>query len=219
MGNNAKKDLYARVERMRKNLGIAANDPVNALELCTRRISAVEIVYHTFDTTGFCGAAFAGNKMNTIVLNSARSKAEWNFDCGHELIHLVKHRDINDGIFKCFKKNQNSFLEWQANEGAAELLIPYKDFIPRFVRFISHGNPFYGNCNIQARLANIYNVTEQVINNRIRNLSYEIFQYQRGTPLDSIEILSWRKQQERGIAPPAYLSMCDFAPPWDAVIG
>lgn len=57
MGNNVKKDLYARVERMRKNLGIAANDPVNALELCTRRISAVEIVYHTFDTTGFCGAA------------------------------------------------------------------------------------------------------------------------------------------------------------------
>lgn len=98
MANNAKEDLYIRVDQMRKNLGISSYDgPIDTLELCTRRISDVDIIYHVFDTAGFCGAAFAGTKANTIVLNSTRSDTEQNFDCGHELIHLVRHRNLNDG--------------------------------------------------------------------------------------------------------------------------
>lgn len=215
MVNNAKEDLYARIDKMRKNLGIVSYEtPINALELCTSKISDVEIVYHSFDTTGFCGAAFVGNKMNTIVLNSARSEIEKNFDCGHELIHLVRHRHLNGGIFNCYNKNRSSFLEWEANEGSAQFLVPYQDFIPRFVTLLK----LNATC-IQNILATHYHVTTQVINIRLDSLAYEIDQYQEGARLDCLELLSRRQRNQRGITPTCYAALCDFALDWDSAIG
>lgn len=215
MINNAKEDLYARIDKMRKNLGITSYDtPINALDLCTNRVSDVEIKYHTFDTAGFCGAAFAGSKMNTIVLNSTRSKTEQNFDCGHELVHLVRHRNKNCGVFNCFTKNQNSFLEWEANEGSAQFLVPYQDFIPRFVDLLS-----FNATGIQSILAAHYHVTTQVINIRLDSLAFEIDQYRNGTPISHITLLSRRQQLRLGFHPTAYNAICDFSIPWDAVIG
>ncbi len=206
MANNAKEDLYACVDEARKNLGIPLyNVAVNTLGLCEKMISDVDIVYHTFDTSGFCGAAFAGNKGNTIVLNCTRSDTEQNFDCGHELIHLIRHRHLNNGIFNCFNKNQNSFLEWEANEGAAQLLVPYQDFIPRFISLLD-----YKVVGIQSILAEHYHVTTQVINIRMNSLAYEIDQYQEGTDLDEIELLSRKQLKQRGITPTCYEARCDF---------
>ena len=200
---------------MRKNLGIVSYDtPINALELCTKKISDVEIVYHTFNTTGFCGAALVGDKMNTIVLNSTRSKSEQNFDCGHELIHLVRHRNKNNGIFNCTTKSQNSFLEWEANEGSAQFLVPYQDFIPRFLNLLN-----LGASGIQYTLAEYYHVTPQVINIRLDSLSYEIDQYKEGTCLDCLEVLSRTQRIRRGITPTCYQALCDFALDWDSAIG
>ena len=91
MGYNAKKDLYELVDRVRRNAGISIGTPIRVLSLC-QTLRDVSVVFHEFDTQGFCGAAFAGPKENTIVLNNARSRLEQNFDCGHELIHLLKQR-------------------------------------------------------------------------------------------------------------------------------
>lgn len=215
MANNAKEDLYERVDEMRKNLGIASYDtPINALELCSREISDVDIIYHTFDTTGFCGAAFVGYKINTIILNSARSEIEQNFDCGHELIHLVRHRHKNRGVFNCTSKNQNSFLEWEANEGSAQFLVPYQDFILRFISLLNDKA-----ADIQGILAEHYHVTPQVINIRMDSLAYEIDQYRKGTRLDCLELLSRTQRRQRGITSTCYQALCDFALDWDSAIG
>ena len=214
MVNNAKEDLYARVDQMRKNLGISSYDTtINTLEVCARKISDVEIIYHNFDTSGLCGAAFAGDKENTIVLNNARSEIEQNFDCGHEMLHLVRHRHLNNGIFNCFKQDQNSFLEWEANEGSAQFLVPYQDFIPRFVALLEANT-----VDIQCRLAEHYRVTEQVINIRLNSLAYEIDQYRSGTSLDCLELLSRRQCKKRGITTSSYLALCDFSLDWNAAI-
>lgn len=215
MANNAKEDLYVRVDQMRKNLGILSYDsPINALELCTRKISDVDIIYHVFDTHGFCGAAFAGAKTNIIVLNSARSDIEQNFDCGHELLHLVRHRHLSNGVFNCSNKNQNSFLEWEANEGSAQLLVPYQDFIPRFTDLLKAKAT-----DIQGALAAHYHVTTQVINIRMESLAYEIDQYRAGVHLDCLELLSRTQRKQRGINPTCYQALCDFALDWDSAIG
>lgn len=215
MRNNAKEDLYARIDKMRKNLNILSYDmPVNTLWLCSNKISDVEIIYHTFDTSGFCGAAFAGEKMSTIVLNSARSELEQNFDCGHELIHLVRHRNKNNGVFNCTTRNQNSFLEWEANEGSAQFLVPYQDFIPRFTSLLNSNT-----LGIQNILAEHYHVTPQVINVRMNSLAYEIDQYRSGIHLDCLELLSRKQCRQRGITTTSYQALCDFALGWDSVIG
>ena len=215
MTNNAKEDLYARVDLMRKNLGISPyNTAINTLELCERKISDVEIVYHSFETSGFCGAALAGDKENTIVLNSARTQNERIFDCGHELIHLVRHRHLNNGIFNCSNKKQKSFLEWEANEGSAQFLVPYQDFIPRFISLLNDKAT-----DIQGVLAEHYHVTPQVINIRMDSLAYEIDQYRKGTQLDCLELLSRKQRRQRGITPTCYQALCDFALDWDSAIG
>lgn len=67
------------------------------------------------------------------MLNARHSVEELNFDCGHELIHLTKHRGLGLSSFHCFdtlKPKQDPFIEWEANEGAAELTVPYRSFLP-----------------------------------------------------------------------------------------
>lgn len=213
MGSNAKKDLYAFVDCVRRNLGIKQNVPINTLDLC-KRLSDVNIVYHDFETTGFCGAAFAGDTVNTIVLNSARFENEQNFDCGHELVHLLRHRDKNNGIFSCLEGVQNSFIEWEANEGSAQLHVPYQDFIPRFVSLLSTQLPV----DVQGIFAEHYHVTRQVISFRLDSLSYEIDQYIKGVPINQVELLSRRQRLRRGIKTTCYQAVCDFALDWDSAI-
>lgn len=65
---------------------------------------------HNFKTIGFCGAAFPGDKKDTIILNSNRSPKQLNFDCGHEIIHLIKHKEQVDGTFTCFEKKAKFFF-------------------------------------------------------------------------------------------------------------
>ncbi len=219
MGNNAKKSLYDHVDHLRSRLGLSLYDhPVNTLDLCLHTIAGIEVIHHSFDSAGFCGAAFAGDEINTIVLNSARSEIEQNFDCGHEIIHLSKHREENGGIFRCFEEAQNSFLEWEANEGSAQLIVPYQDFIPRFVHavFVS---PTCDTFMVPELLATYYHVSPRVVEIRMDSLSYEIDQYRCGVPVEKLELLSRRQQQKRGIRASCYSAKCAFSLDWDSAIG
>lgn len=201
-----KERLYNRVDSYRDVLEIPLNQPVciiDTLNLNTR----FDIEYCNFRTPGLCGVAMVGEKTDTIILNSNRTPAEQNFDCGHELIHLIVHRNLQDN-FNCFTKakpQQNSFCEWQANEGAAQLLVPYQDFIPRFTNLLNDNV-----ISIQSILAEYYHVTIQVINIRMNSLAYEIDQYQEGTDLDKIELLSRKQRKQRGITSTRYEARCDF---------
>lgn len=53
----------------------------------------------------------------------------------HELIHYWFHPE--QGAFYPFSPaSRDKEKEWQANEGAAELLLPYRDFVPRYVQTV-----------------------------------------------------------------------------------
>ena len=170
-------------------------------------------------SSNICGILDKELHVTSIALNSNRTPDMQNFDCMHEIIHYFFHevpqqpRICYDGSYG--RIEQDSRIEWQANEGAAQFLVPYQDFIPRFLRLLDEPA---GTCCIQGLLADHYGVTPQVINIRIANLGYEIDQYRAGIPMNKITLLSKRKQIEAGIQPTSYRAMCGFALQWDAVI-
>lgn len=210
-----KEKLYKHVDFYRNLLGIPLDQPIKLVDVLSP-YSQFDVEFRNFKTRGLCGVAMVGNKSDTIVLNSNRTSEEQNFDCGHEFLHLVIHRKMQDS-FNCFTKTkpqQDTFREWQANEGSAQLLVPYQDFIPRFLNLLGSGAP-----DIQYTLAEYYHVTPQVISIRLDSLSYEIDQYKVGTRLDCLELLSRTQRIRRGIAPTCYQALCDFAFSWDPAIG
>lgn len=207
-----KSSLYREVEKFRRSFGIGSNYPLDAIALA--EASGLSVDTCNFKTRGLKGTIVVDGANGFIVLDSKESPEEKNFFCGHETFHYVFHRDISmtSTSFQCFDKvkpQQNSIVEWQANEGAAQLLVPYQDFIPCFVKCLRRKRR---GLWIQGCLAKRYCVTPQVINNRLDSLSYEIDQYCCGVPLSDIEILSRNQRNQRGIKTTSYEAVCDFLP-------
>lgn len=59
------------------------------------------------------------------------------FDLTHEMMHFLLHPENRKYYISSSLCDIDNF-EWQANEGAAELLVPYKHFIPLFTKNIKH---------------------------------------------------------------------------------
>lgn len=59
------------------------------------------------------------------------------------------------------------------------------------------------------KMAEIFNVPDTVIKYRFENLKYEIEQYLSGIPIEDIEILSNKKQEERNIHPISFNQISD----------
>lgn len=206
-----KEMLYRFVDDLKEQLYIPTFiHPVNTVEMCKRN-NQIDVFSKAFSTPGMCGAAILTNEKDIIMLSSKRSEIEQNFDCTHELIHVTHHRQCSS-YFSCFSEarpQQNSYLEWQANEGAAQFLVPYQDFIPRFLR--AYASKASGeDLDIIGMLAFHYGVTPQVIRNRIECLSYEIDQYREGKDLMSLQLLSRNQRTNMGIHPTDYLVLCEL---------
>ena len=201
----AKQRLYRLVEEIRKDYGINYPPPYNSIELCT---SAFGLYLNKLDlkTPKLRGMSHIPSR--SVLIDSKLSEEEQNFYCMHEIIHHTVHKTRPTKLYSCYEGtqvDQNSFIEWEANEGAAQFLVPYQDFIPRFSTLLDAktvGIPYI--------LANYYNVTAQVINIRMDNLAYEIDQYQLGVGLEDIELLSRREREARGIKVECYPAVCDF---------
>lgn len=200
-----KASLYRRIQNVRNQLRITHQDyPLDSLQLCSKVLEK-KIGYAPFKAPALRGMAAidkSNHKNDVILLNSARTKIEQNFDCAHEIIHTIAHRNL-PGItsFNCFEtvgKKQDPFIEWQANEGAAELLVPYKHFIPIYVNLSRKYARNFNKTPPEKELSTMYNVTEAVISHRINALNYEIYQYLEHGDINNIEILSQAKQQQRG---------------------
>ncbi len=142
------------------------------------------------------------NEKDIILLNDKLNDKEINFYCGHELIHLFEHNTKNIKTFNCFddiKKQQNPYLEWQANEGSTELIMPYKKFIPILADLFCSSNMSHNK--LKTALAKEFNVTESMIWCRIENLKYEFYQfYEQNKPVYELEILSKKELLKRNIS-------------------
>lgn len=179
--------------------------------------------------------ADSSSPISCILLNSNLSYAEYNFQGIHEMIHIYESKSCPGLTFSCYDRirpNQDTYTEWVANEGAAELLMPYKIFIPYFIRLFNvYTKEFsewvrtYGNKDIYDVIANQFNVTCISAKNRISTLSYEIDQFILGKPIDNIIPLSRNKQNQLGVRTTNYIYFIqmatikyDFGLPWDGVI-
>lgn len=158
-----------------------------------------------FKTPGLRGMAFVSDDQapDSIMLNSLRTELEQNFDCGHEAVHLTLHRHLDQKTFNCFDEKvhaeQDPFLEWQANEGSAEFLVPHTVFIP-LVKLYLGTKPDHDSVeNFKLISSKLFGVPPAVIKYRLESLKYEIVQYYAGVKILDIEILSKHQQEKRGI--------------------
>lgn len=218
-----KKDLYTEVDNIRRTYHIPITDASISIRDFLARYIPVVVKTLPFDSRYLRGIlSFGrGDESDIILLNENRTANEQNFDCTHEFMHLMLHRSQMPLTFSCsdnVNEKQNSYFEWHANEGAAQFLVPYQDFIPRFWDFFCY-HELNSDFDVRGTLAEHYGVTYQVINNRIESLSYEIDQYAHGTPLSDIQILSKTQRTKLGITTTPYNAGCEFPLEWDAVIG
>ena len=180
-----KAELYHQISLLRNRLHIQ-HYPIESIRLC--RTNGIWVDPMPMKTPGLRGMAFMGHnssEQDIILLKESSSAKENNFNCAHELIHLTLHRNNPKKTFQCYesvRNTQNSFEEWQANEGAAELLVPYRFFIPRYVE-LCRKHRFDRESKVVEELADEFGVLPGVIAFRIDNLNYEIACYLAGTPL------------------------------------
>jgi Zn-dependent peptidase ImmA (M78 family) len=201
---NRKKTLYEKIEQLRKNLGIGDDSyPIDMVDFCLEK-GFVEIGTAPFKSIGTRGMAvpyYERGEKDVILLNSHLSKREQSFTCGHELVHLTLHRSktIQYFSFEQVMLKHNPFLEWQANEGSAELHVPYRLFFPRIEAALQKMESMQEILNLRAILAEEFQVMEEVIYYRFESLKYEIYQYLTGVSLDDINFMPVSKQREAGI--------------------
>jgi len=161
---------------------------INAIELAHKACINLHLELLPLKTTDICGILLKMPNSTAIALNARRKPCGRNFDCMHELIHYWFH---DQPAFQCLE-GMNSSIEWQANEGAAQFLVPYQSFIPNYCAVFDElsacNNINATQAGLFARLALHYGVGERVIEYRIKTLAPEIAQYIDGTPMEKIKI-------------------------------
>ena len=193
----SKAKLYEIVTEKAAGLGFniyAKNYKIDAIALAMQVCLNPEIKILEFSSIKVCGLLYKGEFATTIGLNARRSAGGKNFDCMHELIHYWLHDQCT---FYCLDDMDNH-MEWQANEGAAQFLMPYQSFIPNYCHL---HDILYAKFAPQkayemqiAALAGGYMVGEMAVKFRMESLKNEISQYINGVPVDKIRIASNRNR-------------------------
>lgn len=197
-----KEDLYKALDivRYKRDINRMKGNP-NFYKDCASS-SDINVLVHDLLDRELRG--FALPHKQTIVLNSLRTDTEKNFDCAHEFVHLFLHKNEDYNAFDCRDREQVPYIEWQANEGAAEILIPYRTFIPEFLAGFHNCTNKQEYWKLINYFSSKHNVTHSVVRNRIDSLKYEINQYENGIKIANLQILSSRQQQANNIYIPSY---------------
>jgi Zn-dependent peptidase ImmA (M78 family) len=200
---HTKELLYNEIHKYKAGLGLEHFEyGFNMVNLCISNGIKLEKLH--FKTKALRGLASIGDnpKDDIILLNTDRDYREQNLDCGHEYVHLCIHRNIGQRIFNCIDAvyaKQDTFIEWQANEGAAEMLVPYSALLPYTKTFYNQLDSAAKIIKFKENAALAFNVTVKVIEYRLESLKYEIHQYINGIPIIDIKILSLAQQDSLNI--------------------
>ncbi len=217
-----KSQLYNSVGEIRNHLiQNGFTYPLNIFDICSQyeNLAISSLPFKTRGLRGMAVLARDDNDINCILVNSNISSTEQNFHGIHELMHITFEDNKSGQTFQCYEKTmpfQDGYKEWLANEGAAELLIPYSDFIPFFCNVYSdftQSNEIckqkYGDKDMLTVLSSRYGVSDMVVKYRISSLSYEIDQFSKGIPLQNISVLSYTQQKRYGIIATNYVDIIE----------
>ncbi len=196
-----KKDLYDIITNKILELGLdpySSSYKANSMEIANQVCKNLKVEYLNFNETKICGILFKGENSTSIALNNKRSIRGQNFDCMHEVVHYWLH---DNNYFYC-NENSNEYYEWQANEGAAQFLLPYQMFIPKYTETFYRLLKFYErtyNYDLVYRKTNehlcwVFDVGEKVIENRLKSLQSELTQYFDTNSINNIDIISLSQQ-------------------------
>lgn len=188
-----KKQLYDTVTDLLHACGFrldVVGYRVDAIALAPEVCHNLEIKHLDFESSLLCGILYKTEKSTSIALNNRRTEQGKNFDCMHELMHYWLHDSTK---FYCYE-NARSYFEWQANEGAAQFLMPYQIFIPKYAKL---ADTYYNTYAPDVALSKLtqsfsrqFNVTEQSVLVRINSLKNEIKQYESGVAVDDIVVMA-----------------------------
>lgn len=186
-----KETLYRQVERFRRKKELPL--PFDPMAFC-RANPQIRLRTVPFKTPGLCGVAVPAGpgqaQPHLILLNQSRSYVQQKFDCAHEMMHLLLHRRAQ--AFQCLEQalQPDGSREWQANEAAAELLVPYQAFLPLLYEKREYLTSDYGTCQVKLELAAVFGVTPAIIHFRLESLKWEIEQFFNGVPLAALTLCS-----------------------------
>lgn len=200
---STKKEIYQNVNEIRQYMGLNKGSvyPLNSVQLATSFCKNLTINKINFETTDICGILYKGENTTSIALNESRTEEQQNFDCAHELIHYFFH-DISFCKCVCSEKKiieQERSIEYQANEGSAELLVPYELILPEIKKARPSLKAWHDFHKFKFNMSLMFNVTDIVISFRLESLKYEIMQYLNGTSINNLKILSNTQQTKMGI--------------------
>lgn len=170
--------LKNAVDNIRRVLNINLSDyPIDIYDVI-EKFPYLQIYEQPFITDGLCGFLIRNKKPSAsiIVINSNISSADKNFAICHEIIHYFCHPEkLTKKLLSAYNKNvTETFREKQANEGAAELLIPKEIFISE----MANAREYYNDEDLAIQnTAHLYNVAPEVIHRRIENLSKGEYEY------------------------------------------
>lgn len=168
--NISKIDLYEKVQIVRELLGLTFEDyPLNIAKL-ERRLSVFVIIERTpLATPKLCGFLIKKDfpKKSIIIINSKLSPQDYFFALAHETIHYFCHNETSESMNNPLLFKEHSENEKQANEGAAELLLPYKLFIPDYKICIDE---YKNNVDAISNTAKAYCINPEVVKFRVLNL-------------------------------------------------
>lgn len=192
---NYKAELYKRIYRWLKSLGISYRDyPLDAFGIASHYENLLIVQKPFIDLN--VGGMLLKDAYPTMCLNANKQKEERNFDCMHELIHLAFHDEQLTFFHSSRTLSQNAFKEWEANEGAAEALAPYRLFIPLYCKLMGQlENRAIEYSDFIEKLSKAFLIPEISVHIRIKSLDYEIAQYLKGKSLNNIDLLSRSEKQ------------------------
>lgn len=185
-----KRELYQKIDTIRSRLPYIPKSLKTYQLQLQQMFSDLHVVQKELDSKKLSGMLLRGEH-SLIILNSSRNEISQRFTLTHEMIHYFLHQGT--GQFFCQDDDISPF-EWQANEGAAELLVPYRLFLPLAARYhaVLQTNRRFALQN----LARYFGVSPTIISHRLKSLSWELEQYQSGTPLKQICLLSRKKADD-----------------------
>ncbi len=185
-----KAELYRLVDERRAALSIGG--PADPYELARRLGIAVSC--YEFESRRLSGFLMRGEHHSEIVLNAAGGPESRRFTAAHELIHYLLHGGkqylcADTGV----SRGAVGALEWQANQGAAELLMPYRVFLPyvKNIRSILLSD----ERRALRMIAKEFSVSLSAAGLRLRELAPEFEQYCSGVPLEELRIVAASKAQ------------------------
>lgn len=140
----SRSELYRVADNMRAEMFITGSESLGDLIAAAHGSYGTIVRMEDFHSPRLCGITEPGDP-DVILLNRFKPEPVNRFALAHELVHARLHRDMPH-VFMPEDPlgSQDPVLEREADEGAAELLLPWREYLP-IMRDFRHalGNNFY----------------------------------------------------------------------------